>query len=327
MTNFSEEKSRTQIKQEATELQKLGERLISLTKAQLLCIDIPKELFDAIILAKSISTNKATRRQKQYIGALMRQIDLEPVLKALKQIEDGLTLSTGITKELKLWQKKILQKPAFSSQLIKALQDRFNRLIPQKMHKAVTFAIKNMVKGVLAGSEFITKKTLEKASLEERENLVKKKLGIYKKMAIATGAGTGAGGFLLGLADFPILLSIKMKFLFDVASVYGFDVKNYKERLYILYIFQLAFSSREKGKQVYKNIKNWNESSKKLPESIEDFNWQSFQQEYRDYIDLLKLFQLIPGFGAIVGAYANYRFMEKLAVTATNAYRMRILNI
>ncbi len=108
MTNFTEEKSRTQIKQEATELQKLGEQLISLTKAQLLCIDIPKELFDAIILSKSISTNKATRRQKQYIGALMRQIDLEPVLKALKQIEDGLTLTTGITKELKLWQKELI---------------------------------------------------------------------------------------------------------------------------------------------------------------------------------------------------------------------------
>jgi len=129
------------------------------------------------------------------------------------------------------------------------------------------------------------------------------------------------------LADFPILLSIKMKFLFDVASVYGFDVKDYKERLYILYIFQLAFSSRKKSTEVYKNLKNWDKFSSQLPNDMENFDWQSFQQEYRDYIDLLKLFQLIPGFGAIVGAYANYKFMEKLALTATNAYRMRLLNI
>ncbi len=108
MTNFTEEKSRTQVKQEATELQKLGERLISLTRAQLLCIDIPKELLDAITLYKSLSTNKATRRQKQYIGALMRQIELAPVLKALKHIEDGLPLTNGITKELKLWQKDLI---------------------------------------------------------------------------------------------------------------------------------------------------------------------------------------------------------------------------
>ena len=108
MANFTVDKSRTRVKQEATELQKLGERLISLTNAQLLCIDIPKELLDAIILSKSISTNNATRRQKQYIGALMRQIDLEPVLKALKHIEDGLPLTKGTTKELKLWQKDLI---------------------------------------------------------------------------------------------------------------------------------------------------------------------------------------------------------------------------
>jgi hypothetical protein len=39
------------------------------------------------------------------------------------------------------------------------------------------------------------------------------KLNFYKKAAAASGAGTGAGGILLGLADFPLLLSLKMKFL------------------------------------------------------------------------------------------------------------------
>lgn len=37
-----------------------------------------------------------------------------------------------------------------------------------------------------------------------------------------------------------------------------------------------------------------------------------FQQEYRDYIDLIKLIQLISGFSAIIGAYANHNFMEML---------------
>ena len=226
--------------------------------------------------------------------------------------------------ELGLWEKKILQEPSFSSQLAKALQDRFNGLIPNKIHKIITAAIKNMIKAVLTGSKFITKGPLKDCSLEEREERIKKKVSFYKKTAMASGAGTGAGGFFLGMADFPILLSLKMKFLFDIASIYGYNVKDFKERLYILYIFQLAFSSKEKSVEIYKIIKNWNTFSKQLPDQVNDFDWHSFQQEYRDYIDLAKMFQLIPGFGAIVGAYANYQFMEKLAITAINAYRLRL---
>ncbi len=230
----------------------------------------------------------------------------------------------NVLNELQLWEKKMLQEPSFSNQLAKALQDRLNGLIPKKVHKVITATIKNMIQAVLTGSKFITKGPLKGYSLEEREERIKKKISFYKKSAMVSGAGTGAGGFFLGMADFPILLSLKMKFLFDVASIYGYNVKDFKERLYILYIFQLAFSSHEKRAEVYEIIKNWNKFSKQLPHSVKDFDWHSFQQEYRDYIDLPKMLQLIPGFGAIVGAYANYQFMEKLAITAINAYRLRL---
>lgn len=59
------------------------------------------------------------------------------------------------------------------------------------------------------------------------------------------GAGTGAGGILIGLTDLPLLLGIKIKLLYELASIYGFDVKDYRERMYILNIFQLAFSSQD----------------------------------------------------------------------------------
>ena len=66
-------------------------------------------------------------------------------------------------------------------------------------------------------------------------------------------AGTGAGGILLGLADFPLLLGIKIKFLFDAATLYGFDTSDKEERLFILHVFQLAFqvttTEKKYGKQ------------------------------------------------------------------------------
>ncbi|GIM27624.1 ABC transporter-associated protein EcsC [Clostridium polyendosporum] len=229
--------------------------------------------------------------------------------------------------ELKIWQKKMAKKPSFTSGITKGLQNKVNNLIPEKVHTVVTETIKNMVKGVLIGSEFMTKRILVQAPLEERERLVMDKLDFYKKAAVLSGAGTGGAGFFIGLADFPILISLKIKFLFDVASLYGFDVRNYKERLYILYIFQLAFASDKRRNEVYKEILDWDNYVQKLPDDINSFDWRTFQQEYRDYIDLAKMLQLVPGIGAVIGAYANYKLMNKLGEIAINAYRLRLFNI
>ena len=182
-----------------------------------------------------------------------------------------------------------------------------------------------MVKAVVFGSKYVTAKPLREKSLKEREELIKKKFNYYKGSAVASGAGTGAGGILLGLADFPILLSIKMKFLFSVASLYGFDVRDYKERLFILHVFQMAFSNADKRIETYQIVNNWNKYASKLPNDLESFNWREFQQEYRDYIDLAKMLQMIPGLGAVFGAFANFRLMDKLHRTALNCYRLRIL--
>lgn len=48
------------------------------------------------------------------------------------------------------------------------------------------------------------------------------------------------------------------------------------------------------------------------------------QQQYRDYIDLVKMAQLVPVMGAPVGVIVNYRLIRKLGNTAMNAYRMRL---
>lgn len=227
-------------------------------------------------------------------------------------------------KALREWEKSVSKKPSIIDRMTKGIQKTTNNMLPERFHKVMTEAVKNMVKAVLWGSEYITRTPLLYGGLEEREKQVAEKLNIYKKTAVVEGAGTGAGGFLLGLADFPLLLSIKMKFLFDAAGIYGYDVRDYRERIYILYVFQLAFSSRQRQVKVYQQMKNWNSYVKTFPQDLNSFDWRTFQQEYRDYIDLAKMLQLMPGIGAVVGAYANYRLMDKLGETAVNAYRMRM---
>lgn len=226
--------------------------------------------------------------------------------------------------EFKMWQRNMERGPSFTSKLSKGMQNKMNSLIPEKAHVIITEAIKGTVKTVLFGSEFISGHPLDFASLEEREGLVRDKITFYKKTAALSGAGTGAGGFFIGLADFPILLSLKMKFLFDTALLYGYDARRFSERLYILYIFQLAFCSDQRRIEIYNLMLNWSSYLESIPKDVDTFDWRTFQQEYRDYIDLAKMLQLVPGIGAVVGAYANYKLMNKLGATAINAYRLRL---
>lgn len=224
--------------------------------------------------------------------------------------------------EIAVWQRKMTRRSGMINRFSKATQTKVNGLIPQKVHHVITESIKNMVKATLAGSNFTTKKRQATGlNLYERDELFKEKLSAFRKTAVVEGAGTGAGGIMLGLADFPLLLSIKMKFLFEAAAVYGFDTNEYEERLFILHIFQLAFSSEEIRKETLTTIENWEQQK----HFIADMDWRDFQQEYRDHIDLVKMFQLIPGFGAIVGAFANYNLLDQLGETAKNAYRLRYL--
>jgi uncharacterized protein (DUF697 family) len=224
------------------------------------------------------------------------------------------------------WQQKMQRKPSVTNRIAKRIQNKINNIIPEKLHKIITVTIEKMVKAVLFGAKYTTiNKLAANASLQLRESYIKQQINIYQKTATIEGAVTGAGGILMGLADFPVLIGIKMKLLFNIAALYGFNVKDYKERLYILYVFQLAYSSQQRRNEVYDLLQNWDDYSVLLPANADEFDWRTFQQEYRDYIDLAKMAQLVPVIGAAVGAITNYQLIAQLGETAMNCYRMRIL--
>ncbi|WYP27756.1 EcsC family protein [Alkalihalobacillus sp. FSL W8-0930] len=228
------------------------------------------------------------------------------------------------------WKRKLGKSQSMTGRFAKKWQKKANAFIPEKVHSVVTMSVKHMVQAALTGSEYVSKRELDlTTTFEEREEKVLELFRTYKNTAVAEGIGTGAGGIMLGLADFPLLLSIKMKFLFDNAITYGYDCKTFKERLFILTIFQLAFSEGDERAMLLERVENWETYAEDLPEDPNDplaMDWKSFQLSYRDFIDLPKMLQLVPGFGAIVGAAANSHFLEILKTTAMNSYRMRLLN-
>jgi len=227
--------------------------------------------------------------------------------------------------ELKTWKQSIHEDPSIFGSMAKSVQTGINNVIPERIHKIMTDAIRQMTKSVIFGAYLTTKKKEKVSTLPGIEAKVREKIDIYSKTAAAEGGVTGYGGILMGLADLPLWLSIKIKMLFEIANLYGMDLSNYIERIFLLHIFQLTFSRHQQRKEVFEIIKNWETEKEKLPDDINEFDWRSFQIEYRDYLDLAKLLQLIPGFGAIVGIYINHKLTKRLGHFAMNAYRMRLL--
>ena len=227
----------------------------------------------------------------------------------------------SLSPDLLTWRADLTKPPGPLNNLARATQQRINRIIPEKVHAAITAAIEGMTRALLVGSDYATGSPLIGLTLDERRARAAKAIDGWKKAAAAEGGVTGAGGFLLAAADFPLLMSFKIKLLFEIAAIFGHDGTALPERLFILHVFELAFSDAEHRAGALAALDDWD--AKAHPQHLNDFNWRAFQQQYRDHIDLAKLAQFIPVVGAPLGAIVNWRLVERLGHTAVMAYRMR----
>ncbi|MGB5626894.1 MAG: ribosome biogenesis factor YjgA [Woeseiaceae bacterium] len=84
MTDLKPSKSAR--KREFLALQKLGEDLIALKESELREIGLDENLLEAVLEARRIKSNSALRRQKQYIGKIMRSVDPEPIRAAIMRL-------------------------------------------------------------------------------------------------------------------------------------------------------------------------------------------------------------------------------------------------
>jgi ribosome-associated protein len=91
---FPQRPSKSQIKREMDALQALGARLVTLNADRLAKIAMPDELRDAVRDAQRFGKHEAKRRQLQYIGRLMRDVDPEPIQAALDEI-DGISAAAN----------------------------------------------------------------------------------------------------------------------------------------------------------------------------------------------------------------------------------------
>jgi ribosome-associated protein len=101
-------KSKSQLKREMTALQDLGKAIVELSPGDLAKIPLPDNLAAAIAEARSINSHGALRRQMQYIGRLMRNVDPEPIQQALDAIRLTGQQSTAAFHAVEQWRDRMV---------------------------------------------------------------------------------------------------------------------------------------------------------------------------------------------------------------------------
>jgi ribosome-associated protein len=81
----AERPSKSQRKREMTALQTLGEALLELSAAELARLPVPERLREAVAETAHIGSREGRRRQLQFIGRLMREVDAEPLRSAIAE--------------------------------------------------------------------------------------------------------------------------------------------------------------------------------------------------------------------------------------------------
>jgi ribosome-associated protein len=101
--------SKSQRKRDAHRLQKLGETLVSLPQTELDALPLTDTLSMAIQEARRLTKHGARRRQLQYIGKLMRQIDCEPLFNAMAQRNAESARDNAAFHILEYWRDHLVQ--------------------------------------------------------------------------------------------------------------------------------------------------------------------------------------------------------------------------
>ena len=103
-----EEKSRTLLKEEMKELQRLGESLVKLPLERINIIEMPDELRDAVLHPTTIKKHEAKRRQMQYVGTLMRNVDVEPIRAYISNMDLGSKDASRALKKIEMWRDDLV---------------------------------------------------------------------------------------------------------------------------------------------------------------------------------------------------------------------------
>lgn len=124
-------------------LQALGEALVALTPEQLAGFELPERLSDAIAFARRVATHEGRRRQMQYIGRLMRELDPEPIAARLARLRSARLHDNALHQKAEQWRGRLLAE----DQALTELAAAHPGIDTQHLHQLVRNARREAARG------------------------------------------------------------------------------------------------------------------------------------------------------------------------------------
>lgn len=128
--------SRTAKKREAEHRKLLGTKLTTLSADQLAKLELPERLTEALTEFSRLRARGAKRRQLQFIAALMRELDPEPIEQLMDELEGQSASSRYIQHQTERWRDRLLAEPAALTEFIDEYPTVDRQQLRQRLDKA-----------------------------------------------------------------------------------------------------------------------------------------------------------------------------------------------
>lgn len=244
-------------------------------------------------------------------------------------------------KENKLVNKK---ESKLVKEKIQPLQEKIESKIPVKLQQSLEKAFETGFKVVFEKGIGIIEKTYSKevkniefdvnhyAVLNQttKKNLRKLDRTARKSMIINQLLSTAEGGVLgalgIGLPDIPLFVGMMLKNIYEVSLSYGFDYKDKKEKVYILYLICASITQGENQVNYTKLLDEVQDDYHKI--EADSYNLDVIIKEtahqLADAMLIAKFIQGLPLVGIVGGGY-NFTIMQKINKMAKVKYKKRYL--
>ena len=110
--------SKTKIKKQMLDLQEIGEQLVALSSDKLKKMDLPERLLEAVKEMKRINKFGAQRRQMQFIGRLMREVETAPIIAKLEVWSGKSQQHTSWLHDLERWRDRLIENENALTELL-----------------------------------------------------------------------------------------------------------------------------------------------------------------------------------------------------------------
>lgn len=142
-SDYPESKSKTQVKKEMHDLQKIGERLAALSDQQINQISMPEELSRTLKFVKTIKSRAAHRRELKHIGGMLRKVDIEPIMEALEILDQNHLQGASQFRKHEKWREELI---GGNEELLTEIKDLLPDMDIQKIRQLIRNARKEREK-------------------------------------------------------------------------------------------------------------------------------------------------------------------------------------